>query len=251
MDGVFSLINLIFLALAVAVLLRLRSVLGRRTGHERPPPDASLFTGKQEESPPEAAPPPQLPQPADADAAPAGESPAAAPSGGMPSGGMPSSAVQRGLKEIALADRSFDAGRFLEGARIAYEQIVAGFAAGDRARLGALLGEDAYRSFDAVMQAREKRRESAVSELVALPGADIEEAVMRGLHARITVRFSAEILSFVRDGEGKTIEGDGDKPQRVEDIWTFERNIRDRDPNWRLVKTGGAQGGAQNGPASA
>ena len=233
MDGVFSLINLIFLALAVAVLLRLRSVLGRRTGHERPPPDASLFSGKAEKRLPDAP-----PAPAPATPPPAGEGEGKDETAGP---------VQGGLKEISLADRAFDAGRFLEGARIAYEQIVTGFAAGDRERLGALLGEEAYRGFDAAMRERDRRGHSAVCEVVAMHGADIREAAMRGLKARITVGFDAELLSFVRDAEGNTVEGDGDRPQHCEDVWTFERNIRDRDPNWRLVKTGGAQ----DGPASA
>ena len=219
MDGVFNLINLIFLALAIAVLLRLRSVLGRRTGHEQPPPDGRFFSKGEE------------------DAAAAPKVVEASPAHPSPEESEKLTPLQRGLKEISLADRSFHPEQFLQGARIAYEQIIAGFAAGDRERLGALLGEDAFRSFDAVMQARDQRNETGECEVVAIHDAAITQAQMRGLDARVTVRFQSELLSCVRDSNGNVVDGDTDHPHRAEDIWTFERNTRERDPNWRLVKT--------------
>lgn len=220
MDGVFNPINLIFLALAVAVLLRLRSVLGRRTGHERPP-DTTLYSGETEkgvEDTPSKVVETVQPSPSREE-------------------GEKLTAMQRGLKEISLADHSFDAEQFLEGARIAYEQIISGFAAGDSERLWTLLGEEAFRRFERVIQERLKRGESGKCELIAIHDAVISDASMRGLHARITVRFQAELISFVFDSESRVVDGDSEHAHRVEDIWTFERNTRESNPNWRLVKT--------------
>ena len=234
LDGIFSPINLIFLALAVAVLLRLRAVLGRRTGHERPPPDAGVFAGKAEKKRQDGA------RVESAEGAQTAQEAVAPAESGK---STPDEALKRGVRQIALADRSFDPGHFMDGARIAYEAIVSGFAAGDRNKLGVLLGEEAYQRFDAVIRGREKRGESASCEVVAIHESRYVDASMRGLHARITVQFHAELLSFVRDREGNVIEGDDKLPHRCEDIWTFERNTRDDNPNWQLVKTGGVQDG--------
>lgn len=220
MDGVFDPINLIFLALAVGVLLRLRSVLGRRTGHEQPPQDDRWVASESSE----------------VDAEVAESKPASAEESAREEGAS-LTPVQRGLREISLADRSFDQEQFLEGARIAYEQIVTGFAASKRERLEALLGADAFRRFDAVMREREQQGQTAECEVIAIHNADITEARMQGTEARVTVRFHAELLSCVRDSEGNVIEGNADHSHRAEDIWTFERNTRDADPNWRLVKS--------------
>lgn len=226
MEGVFSISNLILLALAVVILLRLRSVLGRRVGNERPPPEASMFSGEPAETQPEA-------------------ETAARPEPGLepePLAGATNETthLDRRLKEIALADRSFHPQRFLEGARIAYERIETGFAAGARDSLRALLGDAAFQRFDAVMRERDARGEQAVCEVVKIHEADITHAEMRALQALITVRFRADLLSFVHDSEGNLVSGDDTAPRRAEDVWTFERNTRDKDPNWRLVHTGGA-----------
>ncbi|MCY4030636.1 MAG: Tim44/TimA family putative adaptor protein [Hyphomicrobiales bacterium] len=220
MDGVFDLVNLLFLAVAIGVLLRLRSVLGRRTGHEQPPQNRGWFASK-----------PSKPEVVESESASAeAETPPREESASL-------TPLQRGLREISLADRSFDRERFLEGARIAYEQIVTGFAASNRERLQALLGADAFERFDAVMRSREQKGETAQCEVVAIQSADITEARMRGTAARVTVRFHADLLSSVRDKEGSIIDGNAEHPYRAEDIWTFERNTRDTNPNWRLVKS--------------
>ncbi|MCY4034386.1 MAG: Tim44/TimA family putative adaptor protein [Hyphomicrobiales bacterium] len=222
MDGVFDLINLLFLALAVGVLLRLRSVLGRRTGHERPPQNDRWVADK-----------PSKPEAVESEP----ESKEASPEAPPQEQGASLSPLQRGLREISLADRSFDQERFLEGARIAYEQIVTGFAASNRERLQTLLGADAFQRFDSAMREREQREETAECEVVAIHNADITEARMRDTTARVTVRFQAELLSCVRDREGNVVDGSAEHSHRAEDVWTFDRNTRDADPNWRLVKS--------------
>lgn len=222
MDGVFDLVNLLFLAVAIGVLLRLRSVLGRRTGHEQPPQNSRWFSSKP--SKPEVVESESANAEAEEEASPREESASLTP-------------LQRGLREISFADKSFDQERFLEGARIAYEQIVTGFAASNRERLQALLGADAFERFDAVMREREQKGETAECEVVAIHSADVTDARMRGTAARVTVRFQADLLSNVRDKEGNIIDGNAEHPYRAEDIWTFERNTRDANPNWRLVKS--------------
>lgn len=224
MDGIFDLINLLFLALAVGVLLRLRSVLGKRTGHERPPQNDRWLADK-----------PSKPEVVESE--PESKSAEASPEAPPREQSAPLSPLQRGLREISLADRSFDHERFLEGARIAYKQIVTGFAASNRERLQTLLGADAFERFDAVMREREQQGETAECEVVAIHSAEITDARMRDTTARVTVRFHAELLSCVRDKEGNVVDGSAEQSHQSEDIWTFDRNTRDADPNWRLVKS--------------
>ncbi|HET7084098.1 MAG TPA: Tim44/TimA family putative adaptor protein [Rhizomicrobium sp.] len=123
-----------------------------------------------------------------------------------------------GLLDIQLADRDFDTPKFLAGAREAYQRIVTAFAQGDRAALKPLLSPDVYTAFDAGISGRS----AAPAALVKLHDARVAGSVLHGRMAEITVAFSAEFASG-----------------NVTDIWTFERNLDSRDPNWLLVATSG------------
>jgi predicted lipid-binding transport protein (Tim44 family) len=235
MNGFLDAYSLIFLIIAIAIFWRLRSVLGKRTGNERPPFDP--YSRREDRGPPA----PAAPETNDnVVALPRGAKPAAAETAATtaldriaPAG----SALNAALRTIVSADRSFDADHFLAGARAAYEMIVTAFAAGDRASLKQLLGPEVLEGFNAAITEREGRGEKIETTFVGIDKADITEASLRGGLAQITVRFVSQLISVTRDKAGAVLDGDPAKVVEVTDVWTFARDIRSRDPNWKLVAT--------------
>jgi predicted lipid-binding transport protein (Tim44 family) len=239
MRDVFDIYTIIFLALAVFIFLRLRSVLGQRTGRERPPYDP--YTSARESAPRPApgdnvvALPGRVPEPAPKPAEPV------VPADrwkGVAEAGSP---VALGLDAIARDDAEFDATHFVTGARAAYEMIVTAYAAGDSKQLRGLLGREVFESFDAAIRGREQRNETVETRFVAINSADVIGAEMRAKTAQITVRFVSQLVSVTRDRNGAVIDGAPDKVTDVTDVWTFARDITSRDPNWKLVATESGQ----------
>ncbi len=230
-DNIYT---IIFLALAVFIFLRLRSVLGRRTGRERPPYDP--YSAR------------------DAVRSPAGEKVVTLPSRpvetaprtievaqppaerwkGVAETGSPAAS---GLDAIAAADSSFDVQHFLTGARAAYEMVVTAFAAGDRRQLRGLLSREVYDGFDAAISERESRGETVESKFVSIDSATVSGAELRNRTAQITVRFVSKLVSATRDRSGAVIDGNAEKVTDVTDLWTFARDVSSRDPNWKVVAT--------------
>jgi predicted lipid-binding transport protein (Tim44 family) len=239
MPDVFDIYTIIFLALAVFIFLRLRSVLGQRTGRERPPYDPysardvvrSPATDKVVTLPPRST-----------------EAPSSRPvEVAQPSAerwkdvAQPGSPVAAGLDAIVGADPSFDATHFIAGARGAYEMIVTAFAGGDRAQLRNLLSREVFDGFDAAITERERRSETAETRFVSIDGSTITAAELRNRMAQITVRFVSKLVSDTRDRAGAVIDGSADKVTDVTDVWTFARDVSSRDPNWKVVATEAGQ----------
>ena len=230
----FDIYTIIFLALAVFIFLRLRSVLGQRTGRERPPYDpysardavrspASDKVVTLSQRPAEAPPRPvEVSQP---------------PSERWKDIAESGSAVAAGLDAIAAADPSFDAKHFITGARAAYEMIVTAFAGGDRRQLRNLLSREVFDGFDAAISERERRSETAETRFVSIDASSITGAELRNRTAQITVRFVSKLVSATRDRAGAVIDGNAEKVTDVTDVWTFARDISSRDPNWKVVAT--------------
>ena len=219
--------TLIFAALAIFVVWKLRSVLGTRTGAEKPPFDparrqpAPTSDGSNVVRLPGAANDRGTPLPADRWK-------------GVAELGTPLAA---NLDAIAAADPGFTGASFLSGARAAYEMIVTAFAAGDRKTLSPLLAKDVMDSFDAAITAREQAGEKVDTTFVSIDKAAVEDAQVRGGAAQIAVRFQSKLITATRDAAGKIVEGDPEKVTDVVDIWTFARDPKSRDPHWKLVAT--------------
>lgn len=236
MSEAFDFYNLIFLALAVFIFLRLRGVLGRRTGNERKPfdPYSSRETG--ENGPPaNDADDRVVTLPGRPDIKPNDQQVEEEPDWGViaPKG----SPLAADLQAIHRMDQSFDPAKFLDGAKIAYEMIVMAFADSDRRTLKNLLNREVYDSFASVLDKREKDGVVVESNFVGIEKADIQRAVVKAKQASITVRFISELISVTRNSEGAVVEGDPKKTREVVDVWTFMRDISSRDPNWKLVAT--------------
>jgi predicted lipid-binding transport protein (Tim44 family) len=230
----FDLYTLIFLGLAVFIFFRLRSVLGQRTGNERPPLDTFRRETRDE---PSAEPNGKvIPLPVrPAEGRPADE--AAPPEFRWKGFAEEGSDLAAGFNAIVAADPGFDPKVFTTGAKAAYEMIVNAFNAGDRKTLKNLLGREVYDSFVQAITDREARGEVVQSSFVSLDKADITAASMKGRTAQVTVRFASQMISATKDRGGAIIDGSLDKITEVTDLWTFARDTSVSDPNWRLVAT--------------
>ncbi|WP_235981633.1 Tim44/TimA family putative adaptor protein [Methylobrevis albus] len=221
--------SLIFLVLAVAIFWRLRGVLGRRTGSERPPVDPFP---KRDEAPAESndnvVTLPRSGQRAPVQSEGSDRIDEMAPTG---------TALNKALKMLVSADANFEPDYFLTGASAAYEMIVTAFAAGDRAELKPLLSPEVYAGFVAAIDERERRGEKVESTFVGIDRAEITEAALKSGIAQVTVRFVSKLISVTRSPDGTVVDGDPTKVAEVTDVWTFAREIRSRDPNWKLIAT--------------
>jgi predicted lipid-binding transport protein (Tim44 family) len=233
---VFDIYTIIFLALAVFIFLRLRSVLGQRTGRERPPYDPyaarDAVRGPTNDKvvtlPPRR---PEIEKPAE------GVEPVDRWKGIAP----PDSPLAAGLDAITAGDSTFDPQHFLTGARAAYEMIVTAYASGDRRALQNLLSPEVYEGFEAAIQERENKGETVETRFVSIDKTEIIGAEQRGGTAQITIRFVSQLISTTRDRAGNVIDGSPDKVTEVTDVWTFARDLSSRDPNWKLVATEAGQ----------
>ncbi len=235
MNSFMDFTTIIFLAVAVVVFLRLRNVLGRRTGSERPPFDPysrrDAPAGKPDDKvidlPSRRAPAREA---TDQDSA-------AGVDERIKTVAPASASVHDGLKAVATADRTFEAELFLAGAKGAYEMVVTAFAEGDRKTLRQLLSRDVYDGFVGAISERESRNETIEFKFVGIDKAEITAAGAKANTVQVTVRFLSKLVSATRDKSGTVIDGDPTHVGDVTDIWTFEREAGARDPNWKLVAT--------------
>jgi predicted lipid-binding transport protein (Tim44 family) len=225
MEG-FQFIDIILLAMVAGfIVLRLRNVLGRRTGHEpgrdgghEAPATARRGSENVVNLPPGLN---RRPAPQSIDIEPAYQ-------------GTP---LEAGMVQLKMADPSFSAEQFLQGAAKAFEMIVAAYAKNDLDALRSLLSPDVYAQFARAIQEREERGETLTSDIVVLKPPRIESLDMRGSAAHVAVIFQSEQSNVTRDKDGQVIEGSPDHVESVTDVWTFSRDTNARDPNWMLVAT--------------
>ncbi len=221
--------TIFFLVAAVVVFLQLRSVLGKRTGSERPPFDP--YAGSRREK-------------VDTEK-PAGNVITLAkrkPDGEKDYSSIdlvtkPGSEVNSGLRALKESDPSFDPEDFLSGAKTAYEMIVTAFAEGDRKTLKSLLSKEVNDGFVGAISEREMRGEKVQSSFVGISKMEFADADVKGSEAQITLKIDSQLISATLDKDGNVIEGSKESVSDVKDVWTFARDTRSRDPNWKLVAT--------------
>ncbi|MDB5459573.1 MAG: hypothetical protein JWO72_1314 [Caulobacteraceae bacterium] len=195
---------LIFAVLAAVVLYQLYAVLGRKVG-------------RQPEDKPDAAPRAAVDSP--------------------PTTRLPADSPQlTGLATVKAKDPTFDVDTFLQGARGAFEIIVRAFAAADRETLRPLLSTEVSAAFETVMAKRESEGRTEAVEFLQPPRADLEDSSVAGEVARLKVRFLAEFRSRSKGPEGEAVDD-----RRTAEVWTFERPLISRDPNWTLIRVEAAQ----------
>jgi predicted lipid-binding transport protein (Tim44 family) len=211
---------IVILAMIAGFLaLRLYSVLGKRTGHEqepalRPAEDRAKVTVLQ-------------PRPATEMA---GDSVRLAE-------GLIAPGAEMGVRALIAADRSFDVPQFVDGAKSAYRMVLEAFWRGDRDELAWLCDEDVRASFDEAIAVREAEGHVLDNRLVRIEKAQIVEASVDGRIAQVALRFEADIAAVTRDKDGNVVAGSMTDAVGTNDIWTFTRDIRSADPNWKLSET--------------
>lgn len=239
--GNIDLLTLISLVIAVIAILKLRSVLGRRTSDDEARIERRIRAREAQQR-----------------AAAAGEKVVTLPDRGQkPAGAAAAQAVDQealrekivklsegdaqvreGLTEICKSDPSFDPEHFMTGAKQAYEMIVMAFAEGNTRMLKDLLSTDVYEGFAAAIQERESAGHQVDQSFVGINSAKLIEAELRnGSMANVTVKFVSQLISATRDSEGEVVAGDPQRVQEVTDVWTFARDLSSRDPNWKLIGT--------------
>ena len=217
-DGLAFFDILIFALIAGFLIFRLRSVLGRRTGHEQQRP--TPYSPRD-----------QHPEPR------ASDNVVALPERGRTLEDAAGGDLASELTQIKIADPSFEESTFVQGAQMAFGMIVEAYAAGDTASLRPLLSDDLYDSFSEAIRSRIAEGEVLETSIERILSADIIEANLDGRTALVTVKFVSRQLIVTRDSDGAVVEGDPEQTQEITDIWTFARNTRATDPNWMLVET--------------
>jgi predicted lipid-binding transport protein (Tim44 family) len=223
MEGLGQYFDIILFAMIAGfIILRLRSVLGRRTGLERrPDPSRNPFARRA---------------PNRVMRAPEHGKPALAPVQILP----PADTVTAGLATLRRSDPGFDSAHFLEGARAAFTMIVEVFAKGDTAALRPLLGEDVYRAFAKAIEQRRAAGETLETRVLRIDDADIVRAGLDGHTMHVTAKFVSQQINATRASDGSVVDGDPEHPSEKIDTWTFARDARSTNPNWVLVATGDA-----------
>lgn len=222
--------TVIFALVALFVAFKLRSVLGTRNDGERPPGGVIAPLRRAPGPAGPAGPAGMAPEPVSA--APAHPAP---PAERLQAFAAPE--AWSGLDAIAAADRSFAPAAFLAGARSAYEMVVQAFAAGDRPALQSLMAPEAFANFDAAIQARASAGHVMTTTVVSIDGVKVAAAQLVGSTAQVSVRFVSQLASVTRDKAGEVVDGSAADVAEHIDVWTFVRDVRSRDPNWRLTAT--------------
>ena len=251
MNGEINLLTLVSLIIAIVAIVKLRSVLGRRTSD-----DEARIDKRQRElneiqrqsaasgSDKVVALPKREPREKDVEA----EQPQTAATAVAEAEDRirtfsgSNAALADDLLKVSKLDPDFDPDSFMKGAKIAYEMIVTAFAEGNKRTLRDLLAPDVFESFSRAITEREGRGEQIDQSFVGINKADLLEAELNSKKsALMTVRFQSQIISATRDRAGKVIDGDDQRVKDVTDIWTFARDISSkdalRDLNWKLVAT--------------
>lgn len=228
--------TIVFAALAIFIVWKLRSVLGTRTGEERPPFNPFVRRDARGNG--------QANATDTGNVVPLPGATVTSPAGGDAERwkgiAEPGSPLARSLDAIAAADRSFDVKQFVAGARGAYEMILDAFAKGDRTTLSGLLARDVLDGFGSAIADREARKETLDHRMVSLDAAVIEDAQLSGGTAQITVRFESNQFNALRTADRSVATGSSESVTPVVDHWSFSRQVAAQDPNWTLTATSDA-----------
>ena len=198
MSSQFGFIDIILLAMfAGFIILRLRNILGRKTGHQDKSASSRYF-----------------------------------PKGMEVLKDIENNEAIRSQNVDEEAKK-----QFLKGAEIAYEQIITSFATGDKKSLKTLLGKNLFVDFSQVIDERQKKQLKYETTFIGLKSSKVLEFKKIENIYKVTVNFVSEIITCVKDKNNQIIEGNPDTIKTVNDVWAFSKNMWSQDPTWYLVDT--------------
>jgi predicted lipid-binding transport protein (Tim44 family) len=222
---------IILAAIAIFILLRLRSVLGHKIGHDQPPQPPQDLTGDKNERVVQLQPKQQSDSPA-MDETTLREAEAQQHQQSLPEH------LQDGVKEFLKYDKSFRMDEFIEGASAAFEMVIKAYSENDQSTLQSLLSRDLYSSFKENIESQRADGRYVETTLVSIERAEPQKVQLeKKHHGRITVLFETEQIQVVRDENNEIIEGDPSQIDVVTDEWVFERDLRSANPNWKIIST--------------
>ena len=227
-DGLPFFDIILFAMIAAFLVLRLRSVLGRRDGDKGRPRNPFARSLPEEQADEKVV---HLPNARDADADTEADTKAEAV------GDDAEDDLAAGFREIKAVDRGFEPAEILSGARIAFELVLSAYASGDTEALKPLLSAEVLDNFAKPIREREAAGETMEHTLIGVKSADIVEAFLDSGTAHVTVKFVTDQANVTRDANGEVVDGDPSAVAEVTDFWTFARDTGSRDPNWTLVAT--------------
>jgi predicted lipid-binding transport protein (Tim44 family) len=217
-------LNILLLAVAAFVVWRLWSVLGTRTGLEKPP---IVFQPTSEKT-------------KQADAAKNLEPEVLEPENRPPvwqGHAEEGSPLAQGLEAIAQRMPDFTVSSFTRGATYAYEMVLEAFAAADKKSLKPLLAADIWASFSSAIDDRLAKGHSMKFQFVGVKSSSLKRAALNGNRAQIEMTFVSDMISATVDKSETVVDGDDKAIRTITDTWTFEREVTSRDPNWKLIAT--------------
>ena len=229
MNSAFDPLTLLLIAAVIFIIWRFRSVLGQRTGLEKPPID---FTKHLESKSKERASQKSTSDVADVQSNPVTDVPPV-----WEGHAEENSPLAKTLEAIALKSNGFTAPNFVKGASLAYETILESYARGDTQSLKPLLAPDVLESFSKSIAERTKLGHRENFQFVGMKTAKIKSATLQNNSAMITLAFTAQIIGSTLDQADNVVDGDMKLMRETSDVWTFERDVTSRDPNWKLVST--------------
>lgn len=212
---------LVLAAIAVFLILRLRSVLGTRDGFEKPPVTGPTVASKRDR--------------------PEFEVIEGGPDRDITDHVPDGSDSAKALAAMKLAEPGFSVSEFLHGARGAYEMILMAFESGDISDVRDFLSPEVAEAFEAVIAQRTEQGLTVDANFVGVRDVALNEAdfARDSQFGELTIRFTGELTYVVRDADGEIVEGSPNEIKRQRDVWTFGRTMGADDPNWQLVATGG------------
>lgn len=202
MSEAFQYLDILILAVVAAlVLLRLRSVLGRRTGNEKTDPSRFAYEQPQENK--------------DEDVI----------------------KIQPTINHKPKKNGWFDKDDFLKGASNAYELIVTNFETGNKQALKPFLSDSVMKSFEEVIEQRKANEEKVEFNFIGIESSEIVNKDLKSNPMEVTVRFISEMITCIKNSKDEVISGSLNQVQKITDIWTFAKNKNSNNPNWLLVAT--------------
>lgn len=207
------------------ILLRLRGILGQKTGHENP----QFFTKEKQKPLENKDKIVQLQDKAIKIKPKTSED--------LYVEKMDNITAAQALRDIRIKDPEFEANRFLEGAKMAFEMVFDAYIKGDEDTLRMLLADKIYNDFSEEMKKHKAEENKTETTLVAVLSKEISNATFFGSTARITVKFTSEQVTVLRNSAGEIVGGDASETEHVENEWVFERDVTNKNPNWKIIET--------------
>jgi predicted lipid-binding transport protein (Tim44 family) len=205
--------TIIFIALTAFIVYRLYTVLGAKTGEEKPRDIEGLQRAARRE-------------------------PVEEPKAAEPEPHRPLPPVSAPAEPLRAADPQFDERAFIEGAKGAYEMIVEAFASGDLKSIRRFLAPGVFDAFKTAVTARESAGQRYDLKFVGIESAKIASAKVEGGDMIAVAEFLSNQVRTTYDRGGGVISGDPNRIDLVRDRWTFSRALNATDPNWTLIATG-------------